>query len=237
LKVHDEHAMPKSVADWQTRFVRVARAVIKWFGVLYGLSWVAVFLSPFYFVFALHREPPHQLYSAFLLMGAGLILYFFYGGGAQVYLYGFSAYRQFRQLENLPRTTIRSAPMGLVDIEGKAADDAMVAAPLTYLPCCGYRIKVEGYEERDVSQPDGTTTRQTVTAFLAQIEEGKLYLEDETGRIRIDMKNLEFDMWAHASRIVEMRPGRPGSRMDNWWESRGKPSDTELRSQAKAIIT
>ncbi|MHB8524939.1 MAG: hypothetical protein ACYDD2_02115 [Candidatus Acidiferrales bacterium] len=69
-------------------------------------------------------------------------------------------------------------PMGLVEIEGKAAADALIAAPLTYLPCCGYRIKVEGYEERD--QPDGTT--QIVTADLAQVEGGKMYLEDEAGR-------------------------------------------------------
>jgi hypothetical protein len=209
-----------------TRAARVGKAIfiaiVGFFALLMTFAMGRAFLEV-----VRGRSAGHAL-GLVMVMGGGIMLLAWYGLGALVFFAGFNIYSQFRRLENLPRITIRAVPMGLVAIQGKAAADALVSAPITHTPCCGYRVKIDGYHP-------GQGRGGGSTVHLSQVEDGKLYLEDETGRVLVDLRNLEFDMSAH-KRMVEMRSVAGVLVATGFFNSRaipGEADDNELREQVR----
>jgi hypothetical protein len=167
-------------------------------------------LYAYYFIHSIiHKQMPSVMFVA----APGLLLWF--GLGWAFYLGGFAAYSQFRKLEDMPRSTIRAAAMGLVEIQGKAVAETLLTSPVMHASCCAYRIRIDG------STPQGKGYR---TERLLQDEQGKFYLEDESGRILVDLRNLEWDVTPGVSmvnvkveaavpvlnRLLKIPVGRPG---------------------------
>src|SRR5262245_643402 len=82
-------------------------------------------------------DPAKRAFFGLFLSAGGLFLFF----------RAFSRLRLWRKVANTPTSRTRSAPMGLVELSGKAAEDApAMKAPLSSLACVWWRFTVE--EER-----------------------------------------------------------------------------------------
>jgi hypothetical protein len=117
-------------------------------------------------------------------MGAGVILFY----------KGFRRFREYKIVADTPRIPIRSMPMGLVHIRGRAMGDQLVPSPLTRTPCCFYKVVVERWKTEDRS---GHWEQHFVD------RDGiKFFLQDETGQVLIDSYSAEYDLPASAERVV-----------------------------------
>lgn len=109
-----------------------------------------------------------------LFLSLGLIAF-----GVILFIHAFVALNRKRDIENCPTTRIRSMPMGLVEVKGRARQKYFLKAPYSYTDCVYYAYKV--YEW--VGRGDGSTCRLKKWG-----ESGKVpfYVEDETGRVLVD---------------------------------------------------
>jgi hypothetical protein len=105
-----------------------------------------------------------------------------------VYLFfkGFRIYREFRVVEDTPQMPIRSIPMGLVRVRGKATGEQRVSSPVTGTPCFFYRVDIEKWERKDRSE--GWTHYHTDTDGV------RFYLTDGTGKVMVDAHSAELDL-------------------------------------------
>jgi hypothetical protein len=110
-----------------------------------------------------------------------------------------------RLIEDTPTSTARSAHQGYVELEGIARriEHSPVTAPLSGLPCCWYRYKVE---ELETARSDGhTRTRWQVVARGESKD--TFWLEDDTGRVAVDPEGAEIhprykDTWQSRSGLA-----------------------------------
>lgn len=118
--------------------------------------------------------------------------------GIYIFVRGFILYRKYRILAGLPRSLIRSMAMGLVEIHGKALGPHQVASPLTQTPCFYYRVLLKARGRKP--DRDGKSTSVT----YRDIDEGGVpfYLQDETGKVRVDPKGIECDLRLQAKRVA-----------------------------------
>ncbi len=119
-----------------------------------------------------------------------LFIYSTLGFGAGVYWFfkGFRVYREYRVLADTPESPIRSIPMGLVEVHGKAkpATDPPVPSPVTQTPCLFYKVDIE----RWIKDKDGGHW-----SFFATDADGPhFYLEDATGKVLVDAHRAEYDL-------------------------------------------
>jgi len=105
--------------------------------------------------------------------------------GITLFYSGISTYWKKKQMENIPTSKVRSVALGMVEVFGKAAGE-VCKSPLLNKDAVYYRLEVyervrQGKHSRDV---------------LRFKEESKtpLYLDDDTGRILIDVKKAEFNL-------------------------------------------
>jgi len=164
----------------------------------------------------------HTHYLAISIL-AGLGLLFFYAG--------FRNYRKLRILEDTPMMPIRSIPMGLVHIRGKATGDERVTSPITHVPCFYYVVKVEKWMR---SQKGGGVW----SICLRHVDHVEFHLQDETGKVLIDPHQAELDL--PQTFLAETGPNASRARtIDPSLLIDGAPSASELRdylSQTNAKI-
>ena len=115
------------------------------------------------------------------------ILYAFAGLGFGVwsFFWGFTRLRRKRLIENTPTSTIRSAPMGLVEVVGKATRAKTLISPIEKKTCILYRYTVERYQSNGKN------------SSWVQVAKGDSYncpfeIEDKTGRITVVPKMCEL---------------------------------------------
>ncbi len=102
--------------------------------------------------------------------------------GAVVFLVGFRQYREYRILADAPKAKVRSMPMGLVHLHGKATGEPLTS-PLTGSRCFAYVANVE--EKQWTTNRKGETERKWVT--VAGDDDLKpFYLDDGTGRVLVN---------------------------------------------------
>jgi len=65
-----------------------------------------------------------------------------FGSGIYFFFRGFVSLQRKRFLENIPRSTIRGASLGLVEISGKVEGPYTIIAPFSELDCFYYRAVV-----------------------------------------------------------------------------------------------
>jgi hypothetical protein len=148
--------------------------------------------------------------GALFLFGFGLLL--FYGG--------FQNYRKFRLLEDTPMVPIRSIPMGLVHVRGKAAGDERVVSPITRVPCFYFKVLVDQHS-RDHKGGDRWSMR------LRHVEKVNFYIEDATGKALVDSHQAQLDL--PETFIAETGPQASKARtLDPSLGVAGGPSDAEL---------
>jgi hypothetical protein len=162
----------------------------------------------------------------FALLAGGLLIL---GSGG---LYGFLRYsRLLRLIADTPTARIRSAPQGLVQLEGIGGwlPGPEIVAPLTGLPCVWYRYRIE--------ESSGTLGRKRRRVVVAQGRSDDLFLlRDETGECVIDPDGAtvirpDRDLWYSASRALNSGP-RGGSR----WGGRYRHTEERLPAQQPLLV-
>jgi hypothetical protein len=113
-----------------------------------------------------------------LVVGFGAGLFFFFKG--------FRIYREYRVLLDTPEIPIRSIPMGLVEIHGKARVEQTVTSPVTRTPCCFYKVDIE----RWIRDKNGGHWSHAAT----DADGARFYLEDGTGKVLVDAHGAEYDL-------------------------------------------
>jgi hypothetical protein len=120
------------------------------------------------------------------------------GFGAFSFFRGFRVLRNKRLIENTPTSKCRSVAMGLCEIAGRATGEQTIPSLIGKLPCYCSQILIERYEKRGKSH-------QWVTVRKEQ-RGVPFFLEDNTGRVRVDPAGAELDVPA------ELEYGHGGSR-------------------------
>lgn len=106
------------------------------------------------------------------------------GCGAYLFYRGFGLLARQRLISNTPRSTVRGAALGLVELCGKAVGPYTLISPLAALVCLYYRAvawKNEG--------PGWTRVAEETLCT-------PLFLDDTTGRLLVDPRGAEFDLAA-----------------------------------------
>jgi hypothetical protein len=123
----------------------------------------------------------------------GLTVGFF--GGLWTFFKGFKVFREYKLIEDTPCIAIRSVPMGLVRIHGKAQIDEPVLSPVTHTPCCMYKVEIQHWK---VERGSGSWTH-----LRTDVDGPNFFLEDSTGRVRIAGNCAELDLAQTAERVVD----------------------------------
>ncbi len=110
------------------------------------------------------------------------------GACAGVYLFyrGFRILRRKRLIQNTPTSKIRSAAMGLVEVNGLAVGPYVMNAPITGLPCYYHRSMAW-----QLKQSGKNKSWQKVADECRHLP---FYLDDNTGRLLINPQGAEMDI-------------------------------------------
>jgi hypothetical protein len=119
-----------------------------------------------------------------LLAGVGV------AAGVGFFLRGFGLWRRKRLIENTPRSKVRSLALGRVELHGKALAGAELEAPVSGLPCVYFAFRIE--EERGSGK-----NRRWHLLLAGDSAEQPFFLEDETGRIRVDPAGADVEVPDH----------------------------------------
>ena len=106
--------------------------------------------------------------------------------GLVTFFKGFKIYREYRVLEDTPEIPIRSIPMGLVHVHGRATGEKPIPSPVSHTPCFYYKVDIERWEHQGKSS--GWRHYKTDT------DGAKFYLEDGSGKVLVDAHSAEFDL-------------------------------------------
>ena len=139
------------------------------------------------------------------------------GAGLVTFFRGFKVYREYRVVDDTPRIPIRSVPMGLVNIQGKATGEERLTSPLTHTSCFFYKVEIEEWKQD--GNKSGWKHYRTDTGGV------KFYLEDASGKVLVDAQNAEFDLEMACERQVGGNAGRSVSSLAG-----GAATDAEILS-------
>lgn len=114
------------------------------------------------------------------------LLVFGFGAGLLSFFRGFRTYRKYRILEDTPEAPIRSIPMGLVQIHGKAMGEQQILSPVTHTPCFLYKVDIEKWKE--------DRNRGHWSKYRTDIQGVRFYLQDDSGKVLVDGRQAELDL-------------------------------------------
>ncbi|HEV2417960.1 MAG TPA: GIDE domain-containing protein [Terriglobia bacterium] len=116
-----------------------------------------------------------------------------FGFGLVLFVRGFLLYRKSLLVRDTPVIPVRSAAMGLVQIHGLATGESKVPSPVSGAPCYAYKVKIDRWQEGNRRGWSHYRTDVSGTAF---------YLQDSSGRIRVDPEAAEFDVPENCRREI-----------------------------------
>jgi hypothetical protein len=160
-----------------------------------------------------HNDP-----TLYLAIGACAGVYFFFKG--------FRVFRQFRVVTDTPAIPIRSIPMGLVHIRGKATGEQRVTSPVTGTPCFFYKVEIDRWE---VEENSGRWCR-----YRTDAEGVPFYLADGTGKVVVDAHAAELDLLKTGMRKVYERQNVSGRIAPSPGRS-AVPTDDDLRKYVSEV--
>jgi hypothetical protein len=99
---------------------------------------------------------------------------------------GFVKLARRRVILNTPASKVRSASLGLVELNGLAAGPNVMRAPITGVPCYYYRT--QAWQKKSSSKNNNWSKVADETMQLP------FYLDDNTGRVLIDASGAEMDI-------------------------------------------
>jgi len=167
--------------------------------------------------------------------GGGILALVLFPLGLYLFFKGFSSYRRYRLLADMPKAKARSAPMGLVEIEGvtKRAEQ-FIDSPVSGIPCLYYKVEIEA----EKADKDGRVTWSGVARDARGV---KFYLEDASGEILVDPTGAELDLEVITRRSTSAmkrgeRNGHAYSKLDT--DPRADPilSDGALNQYASTFL-
>lgn len=121
--------------------------------------------------------------------------------GVWTFFKGFRVFREYKVVEDTPRTNIRSIAMGLVHIRGKAQVEPPLLSPVSKTPCCFYKVDIEQWKSEGKSH--------AWKHIRTDLDGSKFFLVDDTGKVLVDAQCAEMDVPMTAERVVDS--ARPGS--------------------------
>ena len=120
------------------------------------------------------------------------------GAPTGIYLFyrGFAVLARKRLIQNIPRSTIRSASIGEVEVTGKAAGPYTILSPLSQTECYFYLTEAHLI---------GASAQRWVSRkrYLESLSV-PFFLEDETGSVMIDARGAEIDLPCTYNKVVSM---------------------------------
>ncbi len=122
--------------------------------------------------------------------GGGLQIFIFGAIGAfigvSLFLRGFRALQQRRLILNTPSSKVRSAAMGLVEVNGLACGPYTLTAPITGLTCYYYRTAVWQWKKSGNESSWQLAAEENLHV--------PFYLDDNTGRVLVNPDGAEMDL-------------------------------------------
>ncbi len=110
------------------------------------------------------------------------------GAGAGVYLFykGFRLLQRKRLILNTPASKIRSASMGLVEVNGLAKGPNVITSPLKQLTCYYYRSAAWELKQRGKSSEWVKVAEESLHV--------PFYIDDNSGKLLVDPTGAEMDL-------------------------------------------
>ena len=102
--------------------------------------------------------------------------------GPVLFFRGFRLLQRKRLIMDIPRSTVRAAALGPVEITGKAAGPYTLVSPLSQTDCLYYRIAVQSKPKKDFSN----TKMRELSA--------PLYVDDGTGKMMVYPAQCELQL-------------------------------------------
>jgi hypothetical protein len=101
---------------------------------------------------------------------------------------GWGRFKNAQLIRNTPTSTIRSMPVGAVEVNGEAAPvEEPLTSPLTQQDACMYQLRVREY------RPDGEDDSDWETVFYTS-KHVPFRLDDGTGKVRIDPDDAQLEI-------------------------------------------
>lgn len=114
---------------------------------------------------------------------------------------GFRVYRRYRLVADVPQIPIRSVPMGLVKIRGKAKGDQIIKSPVSRTPCLFYKVDVEQWKS---DQHGGNWSH-----YATDADGANFWLEDASGKVIVDAHGCDYDLQETCKREVSSSSTTP----------------------------
>ncbi|OGS21468.1 MAG: hypothetical protein A2252_07060 [Elusimicrobia bacterium RIFOXYA2_FULL_39_19] len=134
-----------------------------------------------------------------------IISLFFLITGIIVFAVGTNNLKKKKLIEDIPTSKIRSLAMGLVELIGKTSEICKIISPISKTECVYYMYTAE----RKVATKDGYRWEE----FRTIKSDLPFYLEDDTGKILVDPRNVCFD---YCYRFIDYTNGG-NTRYKEWY--------------------
>jgi hypothetical protein len=125
--------------------------------------------------------------------------------GSILFQYGFLRMSEYLLARNVPRSKIRSAAIGLVEIQGKVLSEHVLTTPFSKSECVYYRSELQEYRMHYISTSESEYRWETVSTDTHRLP---FWAKDETGQIPIDPTGAEFE-------IPQMKSGFLGREVED----------------------
>jgi len=113
-------------------------------------------------------------------------LVFGFGAGLFSFFKGFRTYRAYRIIEDTPEIPIRSIPMGLIHIHGKAWGVKPILSPVSHTPCLLYKVEIEKWKKE--------RNRGSWSKYRTDVNSVRFYLDDGSDQVLVDAREAELDL-------------------------------------------
>lgn len=114
-------------------------------------------------------------------------------GGTLALLSAYMAWKNYSEytvIVDTPTSKIRSAPMGLVEVQGNVVSQNTIQSPLSGKPCVAYELIYERYEV----QRDKNKTKRRWRRLTTEREQDTFTLSDDTGNLNVVPQGSELSI-------------------------------------------
>ena len=133
-------------------------------------------------------------------------------GGLFAFYMGFSKLKSLRRIENTPTSAVRSMPMGLVELHGRAQRKEPLFGPFTGEPVAYYEVEIEEWRNTGKSSHWATIHNHSSADY-------PFWLEDSTGKVMVLPAGSETRLSNDYQEAF--RWGRPSVALQQYMTDRG----------------
>jgi hypothetical protein len=108
--------------------------------------------------------------------------------------------QEYLLARNVPRSKIRSAALGLVEIQGEVISEQVLTTPYSKLPCVYYSCELQEYRQHYSS---GSGTKYRWETISTDTHRMPFWVKDETGQVPVYPTDAEFEIPQKQSGFLE----------------------------------